>query len=87
MADSNSTQVHSTRDMRAVINTIDSLSQEGFSSIAAIASLALLAMEKSSVGNTENVIQALRTIRGKALEIENCINAEAETVGCNYKEQ
>lgn len=87
MADSNSTQVHSTRDMGDVINTIDCLSQEGFSSIAAIASLALLAMETSPVGNTENIIQALRTIRGKARDIENCINYEAETVGCNYKEQ
>jgi hypothetical protein len=43
-------------------NTFDSLSQEVFSGIAAI---------------------ALKTIWGKASDMENTINAEAEQVGCN----
>lgn len=85
MADSNSTQVHSIQALRSTIETMDALSQEGFSRIAAIASLALLAVNEQDRGpNSENIRQALHAICDKARDIENCINYEAEKVGCNY---
>ncbi|NDP48924.1 MAG: hypothetical protein GZ085_11175 [Sulfuriferula multivorans] len=86
MAVSNITlpKVPTTKDLLDTIQTMDSLSQEGFSQIAAIASLALLAMKTAAPNDTINIIQALRAIRGKAVDIENCINYEAEMVGGNY---
>ncbi len=74
----------SIEDLLDTIRTMDSLSQEGFSQIAAIASLALLAMKTAAPNDVENVAQALRAIRGKAQDIQNCINYEAEQVGGNY---
>lgn len=74
----------SIEDLLDTIRTMDALSQEGFSQIAAIASLALLAMKTAAPNDLANVAQALRTIRGKATDIENCINTEAELVGGNY---
>lgn len=78
------TAAPSVEDLLNTIKTMDSLSQEGFSQIAAIASLALLAMQTDAPHVTENVVQALRAIRGKAQDIENCINYEAEMVGGNH---
>ena len=69
-------------DLRTTIKEIDALSQEGFTHIASIANLAMLALEAG--GAQEYVYQALQVISGKAHDIENCINAEAEHVGCNY---
>ena len=73
-------------DLFDTIKTMDALSREGFSQISAIASLALLAMETAAPQDTETVVQALRVIRGKAQEIENCISAEAELVCDNHVE-
>lgn len=78
------TKAPGVEDLLDTIRTMDSLSQEGFSQIAAIASLALFAMKTSAPQNTENVVQALRAICGKAQDIENCINSEAELAGGNY---
>lgn len=74
-------------DLLNTIRTIDALSQEGFSQVAAIASLALLALKTATPSDVMNVIQALRAIRGKAQDIENCINYEAEQVGGNHVDQ
>jgi len=78
------TKAHGVEDLLDTIKTMDALSQEGFSQIAAIASLALLAMETAAPNDVANVVQALRAIRGKAYDIENCINTEAEMVGGNH---
>ena len=71
--------------LRAAIIDMDALSQSGFSEISAVARLALLSFENpESYQHPELVIQALRSIWGKADDIENCINGRAEEVGCNY---
>lgn len=77
-------QAHGVDDLLNTIRDMDALSKEGFSQIAAIASLALLAMKQPGLNETESVIQALRAIRGKAQDIESCINSEAELVGGNH---
>jgi len=85
MADTHSKPIDqsSIADLRATIQNIDALSQEGFSQISSIASLVLLAM-KDPARNAVDVEHALRVICGKAHDIEDCINAEAERVGCNH---
>ncbi|AST27437.1 hypothetical protein [Ralstonia pseudosolanacearum] len=76
-----------TQDLRYTINTIDAMSQSGFSEIAAIAGLALSRLETpEGYLHLEDIAYALQAIRNKARDIENCINAEAESVGCNYKD-
>lgn len=74
--------------LRGVITDIDALSQEGFSQIKAIASLAALTIENGDIqaGQIDDIYQALRAIMHKAQEIENCINTEAENVGSSYTE-
>lgn len=78
-------------NLQATITFMDSLSQEGFSQIAAIANLAILAIEKKTAAAgglpfLSDVVHALRVISGKAEDIESCINCEAEKVGCNWDE-
>ena len=76
-----------TRLQRAV-NNIDSASQQGLSQIASIASLAIHHIERGTESATqmEHLANALRVIQDKALEVENCINSEAERVGCHDEE-
>lgn len=74
--------------LRDAICVIDGLAQEGFSQIAAIASLALLSMEVPDAFHLRtDLAYALSAIRGKAQEIEDCIHSEAERVGCNYVDE
>jgi hypothetical protein len=69
----------------ATIINMDALSQEGFSEIASIASLALLGLEApGGRRHIDDVINALKAIRGKAYDIKDCIDNEAENVGCKY---
>ena len=71
--------------LRNTITNIDALSQEGFSMISAIASLALIALDGPDAAKHMRIVaESLRAIRGKAEDIENCINCAAEDVGCNY---
>ncbi len=71
--------------LRMAVETIDNLSQDGFSDISAIAQLALHWLESPrGCANLEVIAQALTLIHGKASDIKDCINAEAEAVGCNY---
>lgn len=76
-----------TRLQRAV-NNIDCASQQGLSQIASIASLAIHHIQhgSESAAQMEHLANALRVIQDKALEVENCINSEAERVGCHYEE-
>lgn len=75
------------RRLQAAVYDMDCLAQGGFSEISAIAKLALAAMETpDGYRHPETIAQALRAIWGKADDIENCINCEAEEVGCNYRD-
>jgi len=73
-----------TKTLRNTINLIDCLSQEGFSSITAIAELIITSLETSAVIDRITIAHAVHAILGKARDIENCINSEAEQVDCNY---
>lgn len=74
-----------TRQLAETIQTIDGLACEGFSAIASIAKLALIALEtpagQRSMGDVAFVLDV---IVGKAEEIKRGINFEAEEVGCSY---
>ncbi|HEY9208973.1 MAG TPA: hypothetical protein VIP31_08065 [Acidovorax sp.] len=71
--------------LRIAIHDMDCMSQGGFSSIAAIAKLALAALENpQTCGDIDSIAAALESIRCTAKDIENCINATAEGVGCHY---
>lgn len=71
--------------LQAAVNDMDALAQQGFSEISAIARLVLLAL-KSPDGyrHPELIVRALRVIWGKADDIQDCINARAEDVGCHH---
>ncbi|MGL6155744.1 MAG: hypothetical protein ACRC1O_03960 [Ralstonia mannitolilytica] len=75
------------QQLRYTIESIDTMSQNAFSEIAAIAGLALSRLETpEGFLHPEDIAYALQAIRSKAQDIESCINAEAESVGCNYKD-
>lgn len=78
-----------TEQLRSTITDMDAMAQGAFSEIASMASLALLALEQPGTYATngrglDDVAAMLTAIKSKALDIENCINATAEGVGCNY---
>ncbi len=74
--------------LRATIQNLDCLSQEGFTQISAIAKLILTTMESPTCGHDlEDIACALRVIWGKADDIQNAINCDAEAVGCNYVDE
>lgn len=76
------------RRLQAAVYDIDALSQCGFSEISGIAKLALVALEHpDGYLHPEIIAQAFSAIWSKAENIENCINSEAEEVGCNYSDQ
>jgi len=70
------------------INIIDNFSQQGFTAIETIASLALQSLESpEGHRDCEIIAQALTHIIYLASDFENCINAGAENHGCNYKDK
>lgn len=77
----------SNTDLKDAVTAIDSLAQCGFSRIASIAKIAIFALEspQQNLQTPENIRNTLSVIADMADDIGNCINAEAETVGCNYK--
>jgi len=76
------------QQLRSTVTLMDSMSQDAFSAIASIATLALVCLESPAPYQRLNdIAKALETIRGKAQEGENCINSEAEEVGCNYTDE
>ncbi|MDR0215907.1 MAG: hypothetical protein LBJ15_18190 [Comamonas sp.] len=80
-----STAEADTRKLMGAVEFMDGLAQEGFSVIAAVAKLALVSLETpEGHHNLSNIYFALEAIAGKAEEIQNCINHEAEKVGCSY---
>ena len=88
MADSTLTQAERETDLHKLHETIrdmDALAQGGFSEIAAIARLSLIALESpKEVRDPETIAQALHAIWSKALDIENSITATAGEVGCEF---
>lgn len=76
------------RDLRSAVEFMDALSYEGFSEIAAIARLALTALERpEGYESPERIAQALQCIVSKADYIQDGINSQAEQVGCNYVDE
>lgn len=74
--------------LRDAIELMDSLSESGFSEIASIAKMALAYLETPNVAlHVEDIANALSAIQGKAEDIKNCINYQAEEVGCNYVDE
>lgn len=76
--------------LRIVITDMDALAQGGFGQIASMARLALLALEQpgtySSMSGMDAIAGVLAAIKSKAEDIDNCLNALAEGVGCNHED-
>src|SRR5690349_422366 len=80
-----STTIKEIEKLRDVIQLMDNFSQHGFSQIAAIARLTLTSMQiPESPRTLDDIAYALEAICQKAEYVEDCINGEAENVGCNY---
>lgn len=74
--------------LRSTVELIDSVSQDAFDRIKALCKLTLLAMEqRARPVEMEDLARVLKQIEQAAEEAENCINVEAENVGCNYKDE
>ncbi|MBG6247002.1 MULTISPECIES: hypothetical protein [Symbiopectobacterium] len=74
--------------LQDTINYMDCLSQSGFSEISSIAKLAISWLETPEWYNhLEVVADALTAIYGKADDMQNVINSEAENVNCNFKDE
>ncbi len=73
------------QNLQSIIHEIDSLSQSGFSQIAAVSRMAIKTLESGAYADpTSDVIEVFKMIWSKAEDVENYINAEAEAVGCNH---
>ena len=71
------------KNLQAAVRDMDSVAREGLSEIAAIAKLALSAMESpTDYPAQETIAKIFSAIWSKAENIESCIYAEAESVGC-----
>ena len=69
----------------AVVNEMDGMAQGGLGEIAAIARLALAAMEAPQMHRDWDAFAgAFLAIEGRAKDVQNLINVTAEAVGCNY---
>jgi len=78
----NSTVIASLATLQAAVSTMDGLSQEAFTTIAAAARGALQRMD--GLGSGPYLATALGAILWAAEDAENRINSEAENVGCNH---
>jgi len=71
--------------LREAVSTMDAYSQEAFKEIGAIARLALRCMTLPNEPRAaDDIATALKAICARADEAMNGINAEAESVACNY---
>lgn len=87
MTTQSNTESDNINELRSAVNTMDYIAQKGLSEISAIAELALLALETTKpYRNPEIIAQALSAILTRSGDIENGINCEAESVGCNFKD-
>ncbi|WP_199103901.1 hypothetical protein [Aquitalea sp. ASV11] len=73
------------RDLRHAVELIDCLSQEGFGQIAAIARCAEVYIGHANDPLRQDILATvLRAIQGRADDIQNSINLQAEDVGCSW---
>lgn len=73
--------------LRSAVEVMDAISQEGFSEISAIATLALAALETlHGCNDIEIIARTLGAIKRRAEDSENYINSEAEQVGCDWRD-
>jgi hypothetical protein len=74
--------------LRSTLELVDNMSQDAFGRIKSLCKVALIAMEQQSRPvEMEDLAQILKQIEQASEEAENCINVEAESLGCNYKDQ
>ncbi len=74
--------------LRNTVEWMDCLSQDAFSKITTMARLALASLEApDGHRHLDDIANALGAIWSTAEVAENGINYEAETVGCNYKDE
>ncbi len=74
--------------LREKVESMDCLSQDGFTTISTIAKLVLDRLETPAGHNgLEYLATALELIWNKAEDIQDRINSEAEQVGCNYTDK
>lgn len=84
----NPTAQATTEKLQSTIREIDGMAQGAFSEIAAIAKLVLVSLEDPiSCNDSDTLARAITAIRTKALDAENCINAYAEEIGCQYVDE
>jgi len=69
--------------LKLAVTEVDTLAQRAFTKIAAVADLALAALESPRC-DLEHVAAALSTLVELAESGENEVNATAERVGCNF---
>ena len=73
--------------LRNTIKDMDAMSQDGFSSIEALARVTLMALENPDAHRFHEVIaKTLETIAGIAQTSLDAVNSNAEAVGCNWIE-
>ena len=73
------------RDLRHAVELMDCLSQEGFGQIAAIARCAEVYIGHATDPLRQDILATvLRAIQGRADDIQNSINLQAEDVGCSW---
>ena len=73
------------RDLCHAVELMDCLSQEGFGQIAAIARCAEVYLGHGPEAlQRDTLATVLRAICGKADDIQNCINVQADEVGCAW---
>jgi len=77
----------SVHQLRSAVETMDSLAQEGFAQIAAIAKLALSHLQTANGWqHVDTLAHALEAIQGKAEVQHDCISHEAREVGCGWQD-
>lgn len=81
-------KVHDIEDFKSAVYEMDYLSQCGFTEISSVAKLALIALESPNAHrNPEHIAQAFVVILGRANDLMNSINCEAENVECNCSDK
>ncbi len=74
--------------LKCTVEMVDSIAQDAFSRIKSLCAVTLLAMHQHDRPIAlEDIAQILRQIEQASDEAENCINSEAESVGCNYEDK
>jgi len=74
--------------LRSTLRLVDNVSNDSFGRIKSLCAVALLAMEQHRKPvDMEHLARILVHIEVVCDDARNCINYEAETVGCDYKDE